>query len=140
MMACPSETKQAILVRSVKFASLIGGVPLGRWTGRCQSLHVVNPKFRHAVVIGPVFVARDGQAVVLYQFAEPRNSSTDRAVNIFPVVKEFLIRQVRLLGDAINQFDHSHLRDSKVMPQVARRAASSTSMIGQYSASALLRV
>jgi len=49
----------------------------------------------------------------LYQLAESRNSSTDRSVDIFPVTKEFLIRQACFLGDAINKFDHSHLRGSK---------------------------
>ena len=43
--------------------------------------------------------------------AESRDSNADRSVDIFPVTKELLIRQTRLLGDAINEFDHDHLLD-----------------------------
>src|ERR1035441_10223456 len=34
------------------------------------------------------------------------NASPDGAVDVLPVMKEFLIAKTGLLGDAINQFDH----------------------------------
>ena len=79
-----------------------------RLTSRQQSLHVVKPQFRHAVVVGSALVSRYGQAVALYPSAESRDSSADRAVDIFPVMKEFLIRESCLLRDAVNKFDHKH--------------------------------
>jgi hypothetical protein len=48
-----------------------------------QSLHIVKPEFRHAVVIGSVAISGYTQAVALYQFSESRNPSTDRAVDMF---------------------------------------------------------
>jgi len=50
--------------------------------------------------------ARDVQAVALHQLAQSGDSSADGAVNILPVMKEFVISQAHLLGDALNKFDH----------------------------------
>ena len=46
--------------------------------------------------------------MALYQPAESRNPRTNRAVNVLPIMEEFLIGQSRLLGNAINKFDHSN--------------------------------
>ncbi len=95
------------MVYKIRFV-LAGDFPFRGLTGRQQSFHVVKPEFRHAVVIRSVFVSRYGQAVALYQSAESRNPSADRAVDIFPVMKERLIRESCLLRDAVNKFDHKH--------------------------------
>jgi hypothetical protein len=56
-----------------------------------------------------VFISWGCEAVALYQSAEMRATGTDGSVDILPVVKELLVGQARLLGDAINKFDRGPL-------------------------------
>lgn len=69
--------------------------PFGRLTSSQQVINVIKPQFRHPVVVGAMCVGRNCETVALDQSAQPRDTSTDRAMDIFPVMKEFLISQAR---------------------------------------------
>src|SRR6516164_1938056 len=77
--------------------------------GSQQRFHIVKPKFCHAVIVRLVLVARNDQPVALDQSAQSRNASTNRSVDVLPVVKELLVGQTSLFGDAINQLDHDEV-------------------------------
>jgi len=102
------EVSNLVVVDEVLFV-LARGFLLGRFSSREQGLPVVEPEFRHTIVIRSAFVTGDGPTVALHQLAESRDSSADGAVDIFPVTKEFIVRQAHPLGDAINEFEHSPL-------------------------------
>src|SRR5262249_30678436 len=89
---------------------IAGGLPFRRLPGRKQGLSVVKPEFHHPVVIPAMPVSRYSDATALYDPARSGNPRPNGAMDIFPVTKEFLVRQVRLLGDAINKLDHNGLR------------------------------
>src|SRR5262245_25936285 len=101
------------MVDEVDFV-LARGFPLRRLPGSQQCFHIVKPKFRHAVIVRLVFVARNSQAVALDQSAQSWDASTNWSVDVLPVVKELLVGQTCLLGDAINELDHNqYVRLSK---------------------------
>src|SRR5947209_2631279 len=82
-------------------------LPFRRLASLQQSFHAVEPEFRHAVVVGLVLISGNCAPMALNQLAESGDSSTNRAVNVLQIVKEFVVSHARPLGDAINDLYHA---------------------------------
>src|ERR1017187_3834366 len=105
------------------FSSSLEAFHWGDSRAASKASHVVKPEFRHAIVIRSAFVTGDAQTVALHQLAESRDSSADGAVDIFPVTKEFIVRQAHPLADAINEFEHNPLSRAISFPLIPKQSS-----------------